>query len=215
VPALSDSPNPPIRLGILISGGGRTALNLARTARDGEIPAEVAIVLAHRDEAEGIARCREAGLRVAVIPPAADLADRLDQVLGAAGVELVCLAGYLRKFRIGTRWAGRAVNIHPGLLPRFGGHGMYGLRVHRAVLEAGVAETGCTVHEVDEEYDRGPVLVERRCSVLAGDTPEALAARVFDEECRAYPEAIRAIAPRIAAARAECAPSPRQEAACR
>jgi phosphoribosylglycinamide formyltransferase-1 len=83
------------------------------------------------------------------------------------------------------------------------------------VLEAGVAETGCTVHEVDEEYDRGPTLVERRCSVLAGDTPEALAARVFDEECRAYPEAIRAIAPRIAAARAECAPSPRQEAACR
>lgn len=215
MPALSDSPNPPVRLGILISGGGRTALNLARAAREGEIPAEVAIVVAHRDEAEGIARCREAGLRVAVIPPAADLADRLDRVLGAAGVELVCLAGYLRKFRIGTRWAGRAVNIHPGLLPRFGGHGMYGLRVHRAVLEAGVAETGCTVHEVDEEYDRGPTLVERRCSVLAGDTPEALAARVFDEECRAYPEAIRAIAPRIAAARAECAPSPRQEATCR
>lgn len=204
----------PLRVGVLISGGGRTALNLARAARAGEIPAEIALVVAHRDEAEGIARCRDAGLRVAVLAPSPDLADRVDRVLGAAGVELVCLAGYLRRLRVGSRWAGRAINIHPGLLPRFGGHGMYGLHVHRAVLAAGVAETGCTVHEVDEEYDRGPTLVERRCAVLAGDTPETLAARVFDEECRAYPEAIRAIAPRLLAARTEHRNESRAEAAC-
>jgi folate-dependent phosphoribosylglycinamide formyltransferase PurN len=83
------------------------------------------------------------------------------------------------------------MNIHPGLLPEFGGHGMYGLRVHRAVLAAGATESGCTVHEVDEEYDRGPAILVRTCPVLADDTPESLAARVFTEECKAYPDAIR------------------------
>ena len=192
---------PTLRLGILISGGGRTALNLARAAREGLIPAEIALVVAHRDEAEGVARCRAAGLRVAVLAPSGDLADRTDAVLAAAGVELVCLAGYLRRFRVGARWRRRALNIHPGLLPRFGGHGMYGLHVHRAVLASGVDETGCTVHEVDEEYDRGPTVLERRCPVAPRDTAESLAARVFDEECVAFPEAIRLVAPRILAMR--------------
>lgn len=203
-----------VRLGLLLSGGGRTALNIAAACRSGALEATVAVVLAHREEMPGVARCREAGLRVAVLPPGpalrgADLLrptayptpdlleDRIDAALTAAGVELVCLAGYLRKFRVGERWQGRALNIHPGLLPRFGGHGMYGLRVHEAVLAAGVAETGCTVHEVDEEYDHGPTVLERRCPVLAGDTPSTLAERVFLEEIRAYPAAIAAYLPRI------------------
>jgi folate-dependent phosphoribosylglycinamide formyltransferase PurN len=179
------------RLGILISGGGRSALNIHQACLRGELDARVALVIAHRDEIEGVERCRAAGLRVAVLPPGDGLADRIDAALDAAGVELVCLAGYLRRFRVGTRWAGRTMNIHPGLLPEFGGHGMYGLRVHRAVLAAGATESGCTVHEVDEEYDRGPAILVRTCPVLADDTPESLAARVFTEECKAYPDAIR------------------------
>ena len=179
------------RLGILISGGGRSALNIHQARLRGELDARVALVIAHRDEIEGVERCRAAGLRVAVLPPGDGLADRIDAALDAAGVELVCLAGYLRRFRVGTRWAGRTMNIHPGLLPEFGGHGMYGLRVHRAVLAAGATESGCTVHEVDEEYDRGPAILVRTCPVLADDTPESLAARVFTEECKAYPDAIR------------------------
>jgi folate-dependent phosphoribosylglycinamide formyltransferase PurN len=104
-------------------------------------------------------------------------------------VELVCLAGYLRRFRVDA-WRGRTLNIHPALLPDFGGQGMFGTHVHAAVLAAGRTETGCTVHWVDEEYDHGATLVQRRCPVLPGDTAETLAARVFAEECVAYPQAV-------------------------
>ena len=203
-----------VRLGLLLSGGGRTSLNIAGACRSGALAATVAVVIAHREEMPGVARCREAGLRVAVVPagpalrgadllhptayPTPDLLeDRIDAVLAAAGVELVCLAGYLRRFRVGERWHGRALNIHPGLLPRFGGHGMYGMRVHEAVLAAGVAETGCTVHEVDEEYDHGPAVLERRCAVLPGDDAEILARRVFSLEIEAYPAAIAAYLPKV------------------
>jgi folate-dependent phosphoribosylglycinamide formyltransferase PurN len=193
------------RLGLLISGGGRTALNLAEACGRGEIDASVALVVAHRDEIDGVARCREAGLRVAVVPKGPDLDDRIDAALAAAGVELACLCGYLRRFRVGERWRGRALNIHPGLLPRFGGAGMYGLAVHRAVLAAGVAESGCTVHEVDEEYDRGATVLERRCPVLPGDSAESLAERVFREECAAYPIAVARMLARVRRAAAETA----------
>lgn len=179
------------RLGLLISGGGRTALNIHAACAAGAIDARVAVVIAHREEADGVARCREAGLRVAVLPPDSTLADRIDRVLEAAEADLVCLAGYLRRFRVGERWRGRTLNIHPALLPDFGGHGMFGMHVHRAVLAAGRSESGCTVHEVDEEYDHGRTVLARKCAVLPDDTPESLAARVFTEECAAYPEAIR------------------------
>ncbi|MBI1303444.1 MAG: phosphoribosylglycinamide formyltransferase [Phycisphaera sp.] len=181
------------RLGILISGSGRSALNIADACEHGRLDATVALVVAHREEVEGVARCRARGLRVAVVPTGPNLEDRLDACLEAASVELVCLAGYLRRFRVGERWRNRALNIHPSLLPKFGGAGMYGLRVHAAVLAAGERETGCTVHFADEEYDRGAAVTVRRCAVETGDTPEALAARVFREECIAYPEAIAAV----------------------
>jgi phosphoribosylglycinamide formyltransferase-1 len=130
-------------------------------------------------------------------PEQADsIADRIDAAFESASVELVCLCGYLRRFRVGERWARRAINIHPSLLPEFGGEGFHGLQVHRAVLAAGRAETGCTVHWVDEEYDRGETILQRRCPVLAGDTPESLAARVFAEECEAMPEAVARLARR-------------------
>ncbi len=185
------------RIGVLVSGGGRTALNIAEACERRTLDARVAIVIAHREEIAAVERCRGAGLRVAVLPIAraagdAPIDDRIDRTLKAADVDLVVLAGYLRRFRVGDRWAGRALNIHPGLLPDFGGHGMYGERVHRAVLAAGARESGCTVHEVDGEYDRGPVVLERRCPVEAEDTADTLAARVFALEKEAYPAAIAA-----------------------
>jgi phosphoribosylglycinamide formyltransferase 1 len=179
------------RLAVLISGGGRGAANIHAACLDGRIDGRVVLVIAHREEIAGVARCRALGLRVAVISPGERLPERIDACLTAARVDLVCLAGYLRHFQVGSLWRGRTLNIHPGLLPRFGGQGMYGARVHAAVLAAGERESGCTVHEVDEEYDHGPPILVRRCPVLDHDTPESLAARVYREEERAYPEAIQ------------------------
>lgn len=185
-----------LRVGCLISGGGRTVLNLQRAIDRGEVPATIDVVVAHRADLAGVGRCRDAGLRVEIVAstPRDTVADRLDDLLGGIGIELVCLAGYLRHFRVGTRWRDRVVNIHPSLLPRHGGRGMYGDRVHAAVLAAGDAESGCTVHAVDEIYDHGAVLLQRSCPVETGDSIDTLAARVFEEECRALPDAIGAIA---------------------
>ena len=108
--------------------------------------------------------------------------------------DLVCMAGFLHLYHIPPRYAGRVVNVHPSLLPKYGGKGFYDLRVHRAVLAAGDAETGCTVHFCDERYDTGPIILQERIAVEPGDTPESLRAKVQSLERRAYPEAIRRIA---------------------
>ncbi|MDZ4831683.1 MAG: formyltransferase family protein [Phycisphaerae bacterium] len=188
----------PLRVGALISGGGRTVLNLADRIDSGSLPATLALVIAHRADVPGIARCAARGVPTAVIPGGPSCDDRIDAALADARVELVALCGYLRHFRVAPRWAGRTINIHPSLLPAFGGKGMYGDRVHAAVLAAvragGPAETGCTVHAVDDVYDRGPVLLQRRCRVEPGDDPHTLAARVFALETDALPEVVRRIA---------------------
>ncbi len=178
------------RLGILVSGGGRSALNIARALKTHALPAEIAVVLAHREEIAAIERCRREGLRVAIVPDGVDLAARVDAVLRAAHCDVICLAGYLRHFRVGELWRGRTLNIHPGLLPEFGGQGMYGNHVHAAVIASGATETGCTVHEVDEEYDHGKPILELRCPVRPDDDVHSLATRVFQLECEAYPRAI-------------------------
>lgn len=178
-----------------MSGGGRTLLNLAEKAASGELPVQIAIVIAPDEELPGVERCRARDLPVVIVPsePTDSTSDRIDSALENAGVQLVCLCGYLRHFRVGERWAGRTLNIHPALLPDFGGQGMYGDRVHRAVIDAGRIESGCTVHYVDEEYDHGPVILQRRCPVHTTDTPEVLAARVFELECDAYPDGLREV----------------------
>lgn len=185
-----------LRLACLISGGGRTVLNLQAAIERGDLAAEIVVVVAHRADLTGVERCRRAGLRVEVVPlePEDTLSDRIDLLLDPASVDLVCLCGYLRHLRMSEALLGRVVNIHPSLLPRFGGRGMYGMRVHRAVLDAGERESGCTVHLVDEVYDRGRILHQRRCPVHPEDDATALAARVFAEETRALPEVVRAIA---------------------
>jgi phosphoribosylglycinamide formyltransferase-1 len=189
----------PLRIGALIGGGGRTLLNVADEIDAGRVPAEIACVISSRAGAPGVERARQRGFAVHVLAPRAfagedALHDAITRTLVAAGVDLVCLCGYLRLVRVDPPFAGRIVNIHPALLPDFGGRGMYGAHVHRAVLASRRPVSGCTVHEVDAIYDHGPIILQRCCPVLEGDTVETLAARVFVEESIAYPAAIRLLA---------------------
>ena len=183
----------PVSIATLISGGGRTVLNLAEEIERGRLNARITGVIAHRESLAGVRRCRDRGLPVTVVDgdPRDSLDDRLDEVLAGTGARFICLCGYLRHFRVGTQWSGRTINIHPALLPDFGGKGMYGAHVHRAVLASGVPESGCTVHFVDEEYDHGPTILQRSCPVMKDDDEDTLAARVFELECEAFPEALR------------------------
>lgn len=174
------------RLGILLSGGGRTLVNLVQRIREGRLAAEIACVIADRKEAQGIVRAQEAGLPVSCTKdPAA-----IWRTIVEHRVDLVCLCGYLRLLPVDPAFRGRVLNIHPALLPAHGGKGMHGHFVHEAVLAAGDRESGCTVHVCTDEYDRGPVVLQARVPVLPGDTPDTLAARVFAAECECYPEAI-------------------------
>jgi phosphoribosylglycinamide formyltransferase-1 len=189
----------PLRLGALISGGGRTLMNLADRIDDGELDAEIAIVIASRGDIGGVRLARERGFDVQIarrrdVETDDQLHDTITRWLLEADVQLVCLCGYLRWMRIDDPFRGRVMNIHPALLPAFGGEGMYGDHVHQAVLDAGHDESGCTVHFVDEKYDHGPIIVQRRCPVQPDDTVDSLAGRVFEQECIAYPEAIRLFA---------------------
>ena len=177
---------------VLVSGGGSTALNLIACAERGEIPIHIALIVAHRAEIPAVTRCAGAGRKVVVLPgnssPAAS--DEMDELLHSHCIELVILGGYLRALRVGP-WAGRALNIHPALLPAFGGQGMYGQHVHEAVIASGARESGCTVHFVDDRYDHGETIVQRKVPVLPNDSADSLAKRIAVEEHIAFPEAIR------------------------
>jgi phosphoribosylglycinamide formyltransferase 1 len=186
----------PIRLGVLISGGGTTLANFLRKIAAGELDAEIPLVIASRPDAGGIVRARDAGLRVEVVNRSgyADVEPFSEAVFGLlreAGVDLVTLAGFLSLLRIPEDFRHRVMNIHPALIPAFSGRGFYGRRIHEVALARGVKVSGCTVHFADNEYDHGPIIVQRCVPVLDDDTPETLAARVFEAECEAYPEAIR------------------------
>jgi phosphoribosylglycinamide formyltransferase 1 len=177
------------RVCVMMSGGGRTLLNLLAYIRAGELRAEVVLVIASREGA-GVERAQAHGLHVEVVPGVIPAA-RLEELLTRFGVDWVVLAGYLLLVDIPESYRGRVVNIHPALLPKFGGKGMYGRRVHEAVIAAGERESGCSVHFADNEYDQGSVILQRSCAVYPGDTPETLAARVFELEQEAYPAALK------------------------
>jgi phosphoribosylglycinamide formyltransferase-1 len=185
----------PLPVACTISGGGRTVLNLLDRIDAGAPDAAVVKVVADRP-CSGIARIEARGVPVELVAwdraaGAEGYAARVWPRIEAAGAALVCNAGFLRLLLVPPAWEGRVLNIHPALLPRFGGKGMYGDHVHRAVLAAGEAESGCTVHVVTNEYDKGPIVLQRRVPVRPGDTVESLAARVFEAECEAYPEAVQ------------------------
>ncbi len=189
----------PIRLGVLISGGGTTLLNILEYIKSGQLNTEVAVVISSLSTAGGVEKAKKAGLNVKIIrkkdyPDMEQFSGRIEEELDAAKVDLVVQGGWLCLWKIPAKYENRVMNIHPALLPSFGGKGMWGHHVHEAVLKAGCKISGCTVHFCTNEYDAGPIIVQRCCEVKEGDTPETLAARVFEQECIAYPEAIRLFA---------------------
>ncbi|HJV90578.1 MAG TPA: phosphoribosylglycinamide formyltransferase [Holophagaceae bacterium] len=182
-------------LALFISGTGGNAVNLARACAEGRVPARPVLAVASTPKAGGIARLEAMGIPVVVVVRSRfDTDQAFSEACYAAcreaGVEVICLAGWLKKLVVPAEWEGRILNIHPGLLPRFGGPGMYGMNVHRAVLEAGVPESGCTIHLVDNDYDHGAPIAEGKVPVHPGDTAEDLQKRVYAEEMRLYPEAL-------------------------
>lgn len=173
----------------MLSGGGRTLMNLVDWIERGQLPAAIGVVIASR-ECAGAEWAREKGLPTlmmrGVIPRAT-----LGRVFADHGVSWGVLAGYLNLVQIPDGFEQRMTNIHPALLPSFGGAGLYGERVHAAVLAAGCKVSGCTVHLIDEHYDTGPILAQAACPVEDGDTVKTLAARVFAVECELYPATLR------------------------
>lgn len=191
-----------IRIAILVSGHGRGS-NMAAiidACQRGDIDGEVVLVIGTRSEAPALQRAAEKGVPTRVISPRnlseEEYAQRLLHALNEAQVDLVCLAGYMRLLPVPVvqAYAGKVMNIHPALLPLFGGKGMFGEHVHRAVLESGMKVSGCTVHFVDEHYDTGPIIVQRCVPVEEDDTWETLAARVLVQEHQAYVQAVNLFA---------------------
>jgi phosphoribosylglycinamide formyltransferase-1 len=171
---------------------------IAHACASGHLPAEVATVIAPNETAPAVATARELGLRVDVVSPGDDygvrlLAALLDSGMGSDG--FICLAGFLRLLpdEVLRAFPRRVLNVHPALLPRHGGKGMYGMRVHEAVLASGDRCSGASVHFVTDHYDEGDVILQRQCPVLEGDTAETLAARVLVEEHLAYVESLRLV----------------------
>lgn len=184
------------RLALFISGTGGNALNLMEACAAGHVPAVPVLGLSSSGKAAGVERLAARGLPVAVVarpshPDDLAFSQACFEAAEGAGADVIALCGWLKKLEIPEAWEGRILNIHPGLLPDFGGRGMFGMNVHRAVLEAGAAESGCTVHLVDNVYDHGRILAQARVPVLPGDTAEALQQRVYQQEMALYPAALR------------------------
>jgi phosphoribosylglycinamide formyltransferase-1 len=182
-------------LALFISGTGGNALNLALACKEGRVSGRPVLAIASTPKAGGIPRLESEGVKTVVVERKAFPSDEAFSAacyaeVEKAGAEVICLAGWLKKLHVPQAWEGRILNIHPGLLPEFGGPGMYGMNVHRAVVEAGAKESGCTVHLVDNHYDHGAPIAEARVPVLPGDTPEDLQKRVYIEEMRLYPIAL-------------------------
>lgn len=186
----------PIQLAVLISGSGTTLQNLIDQIAAGKLNARIGLVIASRAGLAGIERAKNAKIPVEIVdrrefPSVADFSAKVFAACEKANADLICLGGWLCLLHMPERWHGRVMNIHPSLLPSFGGKGMYGHYVHEAVLATGCKVSGCTVHFVDGNYDSGPIILQRTCPVTESDSPQSLAARVFEEEKTAYPEAIR------------------------
>jgi formyltetrahydrofolate-dependent phosphoribosylglycinamide formyltransferase len=190
---------PAIRLAVFLSGNGTTLHSLLDRIADGRLSAQVVLVASNNADAYGLVRAEKAGIPSAVVdrklfPSREEFSRKLFDLCRDKKADLVCLAGFLQLIQIPEDYQGRVMNIHPALIPSFCGKGYYGHHVHEAVLASGVKVTGCTVHFCDNQYDHGPIILQRPVPVLDEDTAESLAARVFEQECEAYPEAIRLFA---------------------
>lgn len=198
-----------LKLAVLLSGGGTTLANLLDYQERGGLMASIDLVISSRAKARGLAIAKDAGIRTEVVEARnytvsaregeeirdwAGMSRDLDRILLGGKYDLICMAGFLCRYIFSDELEGRVLNIHPALIPMFCGEGMYGHRVHEAVVAAGVRVTGCTVHLADHSYDTGPIILQRCCPVFSDDTPDDVALRVFQEECQAYPAAINLIA---------------------
>jgi len=190
---------PLLRLAVLLSGSGTTLQNLIDHITAGAVSASIILVISSQPEAYGLVRAKRHGVETICIPrkayrDAPAFSDEINRTLDRFGPDLIALAGFLHVFHYAPHYRGRVMNIHPSLIPAFCGKGFYGLRVHQAALAYGVKVSGCTVHFADEEYDHGPIILQRVVPVLDQDTPARLAERVAIEERKAYPEAIQLFA---------------------
>jgi phosphoribosylglycinamide formyltransferase-1 len=190
-----------INIGVLASGGGTNLQAIIDACETGEIPGRVVVVISNNSGAKALERARHDGIDAVHLsnyhyPDDVELDKAIVKELKDRDVDVVCLAGYMKKrgpFFI-RAFPNRILNIHPALLPRHGGTGMYGAKVHEAVLAAGDKVSGVTVHLVDELYDHGPTVAQREVPVLPDDTPDTLAARVLEVEHKIYPEVLTAVA---------------------
>jgi len=204
----------PYPIAVLISGGGTTLKNFIEKIDAGLLPVRIVLVVSSNPQAGGLRHAEKAGIPAAVVvrkdyDSQEQFGDVVFDHCRQAGAKLVAMGGFLKQISIPEDFANRVVNIHPALIPAFCGKGFYGHYVHEAVLAYGVKVSGCTVHFADNQYDHGPVILQKAVPVLDEDTPETLAARVFEAECEAYPEALRLIAAgrvRVVGRRARIAP---------
>ena len=188
-----------IRLAVFLSANGTTLQNLLDRIADGRLKAQIVLVASNHADAFGLVRAENIGIPTTVVdrktfPSREEFSRTLFDLCRKHRAELVCLAGFLQLIQIPDDFQGRVMNIHPALIPAFCGKGYYGHHVHEAALAYGVKITGCTVHFCDNQYDHGPIILQRPVAVLEGDTADSLAARVFEQECEAYPEALQALA---------------------
>jgi phosphoribosylglycinamide formyltransferase 1 len=196
---MPQSTSKPFRIAVLISGGGTTLKNLLEKIDAGRLTVDISLVIASTPKAGGLKFAREESIPALVLEMKcfSDTEAYSDEIFAKCRdheTDLVVMGGFLKRLAIPPDFMNRIVNIHPGLIPAFCGQGFYGHRVHEAVLEYGAKVSGCTVHFADNEYDHGPVILQKAVPVLDDDTPDSLAARVFEAECEAYPEAIQLIA---------------------
>ena len=190
-----------LALGVLASHGGTNLQAIIDSCRSGAIDAEVRVVISNNSRSMALERARRANIPTSHLsgsthPDPERLDEAIAETLQRHGVQVVALAGYMKMLGARTLdvYRNRILNVHPALLPKFGGQGMYGERVHEAVLASGEQVSGVTVHLVDEEYDHGPVVAQTQVPVLPGDTPSTLAARVLEQEHILYPKTIHRIA---------------------
>ncbi|AVQ19674.1 phosphoribosylglycinamide formyltransferase [Fusobacterium mortiferum] len=185
------------KIGVLVSGGGSNLQSIIDKSQSRELQCKVEVVIGDR-ECYGVERAKEAGIDGYTLDRKVlkkELCREIDKIVSERGIDLIVLAGFLSIIdeEFVNKWKGRIINIHPSLLPKFGGPGMYGIRVHEAVLKAGEQESGCTVHYVDTGVDSGEIIAQKRVKVLEGDTPEILQKRVLVEEHKLLPESIAKI----------------------
>ncbi|MBI5573442.1 MAG: phosphoribosylglycinamide formyltransferase [Elusimicrobia bacterium] len=183
-----------VRMGVLVSGSGTNLQVILDAYRTKKLNAKVSVVISNKKDAFALQRAKRYNIKIVFIDPKKyDFDKKAIEVLEKQKVDLVCLAGFLLKLkkRFIRKYKGRILNIHPALLPKFGGKGMYGLNVHKAVLQAGEKISGCTVHLVDEKYDHGKIILQKKVKVLKDDTAATLQKRVLKQEHKLYPEAIK------------------------